>query len=520
MFEITTRRSSKKGIDVIIVNQNERTLRFNGKASIKLERAKRESPEDEANLFDCLNEYLESNFTTEQKLELFKLFERAHVIVDNGKILHYEDELAQIKPITDEILDFINVPKYCEFIHYSKYLKVPKDLGEAASKGDYPKQTTISDTDYVDMVKFAFVSRVIFPIIFRLISRFELAMGTETAETVCGEQLLATNDWIRQMKGWHKLEGYIEFAFGKRGVPTSADSVISNENFNSKVLFTTIFNRLCCAVIPETEEGKNLATAINSAVRQQESSNSGTKTKNQPTDGDEDKRSLYDKYQISESVKSSDETAQAEFFSFGLFDENDNERTRDLFFYQCKSLGIKNDKLVEKVYENLPPNWRFELRDHILKILQLYYTGVVSPFIFEACEYYQLMSAIALAQVGLSERGYTYLPSILGAIENPEGKRGLNEGLKLNTADRDFLVSICDVQSSNNEGKSFNEAVVSATEFLDNIANGRWVSNLEYGVLSDAGDIYNRVGKAKLFELEVSIEIKDEFLRLIREVNE
>lgn len=519
MFEITTRRSSKKGIDVISINQNERTLKFNGKASIKLERAKREKPEDEANLFDCLNEYVETNLSTDEKLELFKLYERAHTIVDNGKILPYKEELALLKPIINELLDFINVPKYCSFIHYSRYLKVPKDLGEAASKGDYPKETTISDTDYVELVKLAFVTRVTFPIIFGLISRFELAMGTEHAETVCGE-LIESNDWIRQMKGWHKLQGYIEFAFGKRGVPTQADSVTSNENFNNKVLFTTVFNRLCCAVLPETEEGKNLATAINSAVRQQESSNSGTKAKNQPTDSDDDKRSSYDKYQISESVKASDETAQAEFFSFGLFDENDNERHKDLFLYQCRALKIKNDLLVEKVYENLPPNWRFELRDHNLKILQLYYTGVVSPFIFEACEYYQLMAAIALAQVGLSERGYTYLPSLLGAIDNPEGRRSLNEGLKLNTSDRDYLSSICDVQSSNNDGRSYNEAVVSATEFLDLVANGRWSSNLEYGILSDEGNVYNRVGKGKMFELEVSIEIKDEFMRLIREVNE
>lgn len=519
MFQITTRRSSKKAIDLIIISNNDRTLKFNGKASIKLEKVKRELPEDEANLFDCLNEYVHTNMNNDQMLELFKLFERAHAIVDNGKIQNYKVELGLIKPIINEILDFIDVRKYCSYIHYSKYLRVPKDLGEAASKGDYPKQTTIMDDDYVELVKLAFVVRTTFPIIFGLIQRFEPSMGQEHAESVCGD-LIATNDWIRTMPGWKKLSEYIQFAFGKRGIPTQADSVTSNENFTDRVLFTTIFNRLCCAVLPETEEGKNLATAINSAVRQQESSNSGSKPKNQPTDNDDDKRSLYDKYQISETVKSSDETAEAEFFSFGLFDETDAERHKDLFKYQCKALGIKNDLLVERVYENLPPNWEFELQDHILKILQLYYTGVVSPFCFEACEYYQLMAAIALAQVGLSERGYRYLPSLLGAIDNPDGVRALGEGLKLNTGDKEYLSSICDVQSRNNDGRSFNEAVVSASEFLDRVANGRWISNLEYGVLSDDPEVYARVGKGKMFEIEVNIEIKDEFMRLIHEVND
>ena len=45
---------------------------------------------------------------------------------------------------------------------------------------------------------------------------------------------------------------------------------------------------------------------------------------------------------------------QAEFFAFGLYDEQDNPKFVDRFKYQCMSLGIKQPELVEMVYDNLP----------------------------------------------------------------------------------------------------------------------------------------------------------------------
>lgn len=342
-------------------------------------------------------------------------------------------------------------------------------------------------------------------------------MGAGYSELVCGA-LIADNMSITSMPGWHKLHTYVQFAFNKRGIPNQADSVTSTEDFVDKVLFNTVFSRLCCAVIPETEEGKNLATAINAAVKQHETGSAIFRDKDRPSDEDDDKRSIYDKYQISESVKSTDEVGDAEYFSFGLFDENDKERYVDRFKHQCIGLGIKNPKLVEMIYDNISPNWDFELHDHILKILQLVYFEVTSPLIFEACDYIQLLAAICLAQVKLSEQGYKYLPSVLGAIHDPEGVRSLADALKLGTEDKEFLASICDIQTRNNEGRSFNEALVAAEEFLNKFGNGRWKSNLEYGVLDDP-EVYARVKKGALFPIDIDVEVKNEFMALNRQVN-
>ena len=518
MFEISTRRSSKKTIDAIIIKFGEQELMFTGRASIKLEKVISGKDDVESNLFSCFNDYVEGILDNDQKKELYKKYARAYEIVESGKFTDYRAELMAVKPIITEILDFIRVPNYCSFIQYSKHLVIPRDLNEAASKGDYPEQTTIMDTDYVEMVKLSFVVRTVFPIIFGLIAKFEETMGGEYAEYVCSG-LIKDNPEILRLQGWEKLNTYIHFSFGKRGVPTQADSVTSVENFVDKVLYNTLFSRLCCAVIPETEEGKNLATAINAAVKQHESASNTFRKKDEPTESEDDKRSIHDKYQISESVRSSDEVSQAEFFSFGLYDETDAERHVDRFKHQTIALGITNANLVERVYDNLPPNWDFLLEDHNLKLLQLTYFQVVSPFIFESCDYTQLMAAIALAQVKLSEQGYKYLPSIIGAIHNPTGVRYLPDGLKFSDEDRDFLSSICDVQTRNNEGRSFNEAVVAAQEFIDKFGNGIWQSNLEYGVL-DNPEVYQRVKKGALFPLDIEVEIKNEFIRLIKQVNE
>jgi len=80
------------------------------------------------------------------------------------------------------------------------------------------------------------------------------------------------------------------------------------------------------------------------------------------------------------------------------------------------------------------------------------------------------------------------------------------------------MASICEIQSRNNEGRSFNEAVQAAQSFLDKFGRGIWQSNLEYGVL-DTPETYALVRPGKLFALEISVEVKNEFMALNRKVN-
>lgn len=517
MFNIEVRRKSKKTIKAIIVSLNDHALRFNGDASVKLEKVIRDKDTEEPNLFSCFNEYVEKTFDQDQKLELFELYQKAHVIAESVTVKDYNIELTQLKPIVNAILDFINIRKFESFIEYStQHMRVPPDLSAAASKGDYPEQTTITEYDYKEIVKFIFVTRTIYVIIFSLMDRFDRTMGPGYSEYVCGA-LIKDNPHIINMYGWNKLQTYINYAFNKRGIPQQPDAIGSMEYFVDKVLYNTVFSRLCCAVIPETEEGKNIATAINAAVRQHESSGGTFRKKDDRVEDGEDKRSLYERYQINEEIKAANEVMVAEYFSMGLFDENDHERHKDRFAVPCLGLQIKNVELVERVFDNMPPNWEISLDDHVIKLLQLTFAHAIQPMVYWSCDGIQLRAAIALGQVLLAEQGYVYLPSVLGATNDPNGMRSLSP-LRLNSEDRDFLASICDIQSRNDEGRSFNEAVEAAEGFLDAFGNGQWKSNLEYGVLSEP-DVYKRVDQGTLFSLDIEPEIKTEFMRLNRQVN-
>lgn len=519
MLIIESTRSSKKTLDGVVVSYNGQTLRFNGKATIKLERSFKSAGDDaeEANLFDCQNEYIENTFTKEQKIALFNCYQRGYDVVENGKFSDYQSEISKLVPIINDIFEIINPDKFFYFIQVSRHLVVPKELSVAASKGDYPEETTLLEKDYIELAKMTFLVRTVYPVLFSLLARFEDLMGGGYNELVAGK-LLKDSPHVKHTAGWNRLVQYVQFTFTKHGVPQQSVNVASMEHFMERVVYRTIFNRLCCAVIPETEEGKNIATAISAEVRQCEASTGVYKRKEASYDADDDKRSHYEKYQISETVNSAKEAAQAEWFSFGLYDEEDRPRFNNRFMHQCKALGIKQEQLVDQVFDNLPTIWDFELGQHIVKILQLTYMGKLSPNIYYACSYEQLMAAIAIAQVWLAERGYYYLPSVLGAVPTEDGVRTLADVMKLNTEDREALDAICDVQAKNNEGRSNNEAVLAAAEFLDNFGNGIWKTNLELGVLQEP-EVYGRVKKGSLFPLEITKEIKEEFMRLIIESN-
>lgn len=516
MLSLKTIRSSSKTIAKVEVNYGEEKITFYGEAGVKLEK-KLSNASEETNLYDCLNKYIESTFDEEKSLHLFSLYKKAFKIIENCDHIQYNKTLKELTPIVDGIVDLINPLKYAYFIKQSEFLVIPKNLISATLKGDYPEETTIYDDDYEGLVNLSFITRAIYPIIFMLTQRYKDYLDSNKKDLVFG-RLIGSNQTIRNLPGFRKLSQYINFTYSKRPIPIKLDEIGGSENFTDLITYKTIFSRLCVSVIPETEPGKNLATTINSEVQLYESDNKIYRKKETGFDDDEDNRSVYDKYQISEIVNSTKEEAQAEYFAFGLFDEEDKERYKDRFKYQAMGFKIKNPEMIEMVYDNFPDSWNFDLHPHIVTLLQLTFFGEISPMVYYKCSMTQLKAAIAIAQVRLAEWGYQYLPSVLCAIVNETGTRTVTDAFRLNEEDRDYLVSICDIYVNNKEERSMNEAVIAATMFLDKFSNGVWKSNLEISVLNDI-ELYRRVKKGKLFDLEMDPEIKIEFMKLVKQQN-
>lgn len=517
MLELRTIRNSKTVIEKIVVEFGGRKLDFNGKAKIFLERSINNFSEG-ANLFDCQNEFVENTFSNEDQLALFKLYEKAHRICESSKEIDYKGELFELKKIVDEIYALFNVNKFTGFIQYSNHLKIPANLIAATSKGDYPEETTILEHDYVNLVKFTMAVRVIYPILFGISSRLSLIMGETHALLNIG-QLISRSPSLVALPGWEKLKMYVKTTFVKHGIGQSLTEFSTGNNSVEKTVFKVIIGRLCSSVIPETEKDKHIANVINSICQTAKSEYNESFREKEDGYGDssEDKRSMYERYHIIEGNNPSKEQAEAEWFSFGLMDELGKPRVKGRFKYQAMCLGL-DEKLIELVYDKQPGNWKFELDRHVLTLLQLTFIDEVSPYTFLACDYTQLMCAIAIGQVKLAKMGYRYLPSVLGCVHDPEGMRTI-EALKLNNEDLTLVEGTCSVQAKNTDARSANEAVLAVMDFIENFGNGVWKSNLEVGIL-ESKDIISKYPKGGLYPLEINNQIKVEFVDLVLRTNQ
>lgn len=521
-LNIFTVRNSKKNFDRLTVvweqGEEKRHLHFMGKGSIKLAEVKKEDNDADMELFAPLNSYFEMALSPEQQKQLFDLYQRGADIIEDGEFVSYEKEMRRIEPVIHDILSLVkpqNLMNYFE--HSSKFMVIPKDLKTTTGHGYYPRETTFIVEDYVNIVKATFLIRTVFPIFFGLLSRLESFTGSSYAELLCGT-LLRSNSVITETAAWKRLESYVKHSFMKNTQADASIQVGSTEHTIAMILSRIVFNRLCVAIIPETEKGKSIINAISSEVKQFENNNNGYRKKESYGDED-DNSSFLDEHQITEEVPMAKITQMAEYFSFGLRDEKDQERFTDRFKHQCYGLGIKNEKLVDMIYDRLPTVWNFQLTKPMRTLLQMTFAGDVSERIYDHCDYLQLTAAICLAQVRLSEKGYVYLPSLLCAQFAQDGVQSGNSFLTLSNEDRARLGELCDVQSKNNEGGSFNEAALYVKEFFEELESNQWESNLEFGILGNP-ELYSKVKKGDMFDLEITVEVKAEVMRLINEINQ
>lgn len=154
------------------------------------------------------------------------------------------------------------------------------------------------------------------------------------------------------------------------------------------------------------------------------------KTFNDPKPGSDD-QSIPESFRIAQAVNGTDEIAQAEYFTFSMYDEVDGvdafgnpetqfvRKNKDFFYHQCIGLGIKNQQLAERLFNTLPRIWNFRLTLIHIKLLQLVFKGDINFSLYPALNYDQLMAAICLAQVKLFEHGFEHLAQLCSIVRNP-----------------------------------------------------------------------------------------------------
>lgn len=511
------------GIDI---EHNGEVIRFKADGSVK-------GGKNDHDLFQCFNSYLNIQMEESDKDKIFELYRKALFVLEpsvEGHKTQFEEYLqnnlnkdfliSKLVPIINDILDIVKPEKLSYFIDSEGiYTEIPHDLDMNQNRGDYPDAKTIGHNDYRNLVKFILIFQPVFPIINAFITHLDTQNITRSCKEAVAGELIKHNRYLVKNPSWEKILGYIRYDVDNKNINNLKVDININNNFIENTAFKLMFTRFLVFLIPTPDKTKNLAKQIFNGIRQIDTEGGTFNDKRLAGDDNTDKRSNIEMYQLYEEVKSADETADAEFFTFSLYDEEDNPRYTDRFKYQCQALGIKDEKMVEMCFDLIPNNWKFELRDHIVQLVQLALVDEISPQLIDSLDYQQLMVAMALSQVKLHEMGFPHLALLVTTIYDktiPRADGGKFDNL--DSEERKAILDICQVDQARGDTLVMNEGVDAASTFLREVFSKGWSSTIELGLLDDHKAIQSAI-HGTMYEVELGREIKEEFLSLIQVQN-
>lgn len=532
------RMTGKKNIDAIIVTHNNEEIIFRGVQKVN-------GGNTDQELFEFLNEYFDS-CSNEVLNKLWDLLKEGKTILEPGYFTDLDNkDLEELRinnrnyqflsdkliPVLENIYKIITPEDIGYAAQISGKCNPPKDLMAMSRLGDYPEETTIDNNKYVSLVKLAFPAQLTFPIVNQLLEHVSDMTGKEYKDAVAGK-MISQISALTSLEGWKILDTYIRAFCMRQEARRNGIGVVSDVKYIDYIVYKGLFNKLCLTFLPSKLDGKNLSKELNSLVEGEIRGGSDVKFKTfkDPTPGSDD-QSIPESYRIAQAVNGTDEIAQAEYFSFGMYEEVKSsdelgktcykwvKKTDNFFYYQCIGFGIKNQKLCEKVFNTLPRMWEFRLTNIHIKLLQLVFSKDISYYLFPALNYDQLMAAISLAQVKLFEMGFEHLATLCAVVRNPKYPTlYLDDNFKLTTKERDELICLCDVYEGQSVSTTENILVKSVMDFLDELGASGWDSNIEPGLLGNEKFV-SSMSSGHLYQVDVVPEIKQELITLVKMVN-
>ena len=533
------RMSGKKNIDGIEVKHRDETIVFRGVQKVNGGDADQE-------LFEFLNEFFDG--CPEPQLDKFwgllvkgkRILEPgyfddvdsadlAELRANNGDYVYVTDKLLEV--IT-EIYKVITPHEIAYAAHVTNRCEAPKDLMAMSSLGDYPEETTIDNIKYAELVKLAFAAQLVFPIMNQLLDHVSGMAGKDYKDAIAGQYVMAKVQALTNMDGWRILDTYVRASCLRQEARRNSVSVVSEVKYIDYIVYKGLFNKLCLTFLPSKINGKNLSKELNSLVEGEIRGGSDIKFKTykDPKPGSDD-QSIPESFRIAQAVNGTDEMAQAEYFTFDLYIEKQEQdewgrpkvvlekKYKDFFKHQCIGFGIKNQKLAERLFNTLPRVWQFRLTPIHTKLLQLAFINDINYYLIPVLNYDQLMAAICLAQVKLYEMGFEHLAVLCSVIRNPTYPTSfLDDDFKLSTKDREALCEMCDIYVGQSTSSTENILVKSVSDFLDELSTSGWDSTLEPGLLGNEKFV-NAMASGQMYQVDLVPEIKRELLDLIKLTN-
>lgn len=533
-----TRMSGKKNIDAVIVEHEGEEILFRG-----VQKVNGGDANDE--LFEYLNEFFEG-CPKDQLDKLWLLLKAGKRVLepgyfdepDNAELLEYRKFNQDYIFLTSKLEVIINQiyqlfpPKD---IGYGALVtgrcEAPKDLMAMSMMGDYPEETTINHEKYSDLVQFAFAAQLSFPINNQLLDHVAVMAGKDYKDAIAGAMMSKIKP-LTDMAGWKVLDVYIRASCMRQEARRNSIAVISEDKYINYIVYKGLFNKLCLTFLPSKINGKNLSKELNSLVEGEIRGGADVKFKtySDPKPGSDD-QSIPESYRITQAVNGTDEIAQAEYFTYSMYNEEeyrDNfnqpayrlvKKNKGFFHDQCIGLGIRNQALAERLFNTLPRVWDYRLTQIHLRLLQLTFKSDINVQLYPALNYDQLMAAICLAQVKLFELGYEHLAQLCSIVRNPTYPTiYLDDDFKLTTKDRDMLTEMCDIYVGQSAATTDNILVKAVTDFLDELSTSGWDSTIEPGLLGNE-EFVRLMAPGQSYQVELLPAVKHELLALIKLTN-
>uniref|UniRef100_A0AAU8L0G7 Uncharacterized protein n=1 Tax=Pantoea phage Survivor TaxID=3232176 RepID=A0AAU8L0G7_9CAUD len=532
------RMSGKKNIDAIIVTHNGEEIIFKGVQKVNGGDADQE-------LFEFMNEF----FQGVDPVVLDKLWvqlKKGKQILEPGyfdetdsseltelraKNMDYKYLTSELEHVIRDMYKLITPSEIGYGALVSGKCAAPKDLMAMSQMGDYPEETTIDDVKYGELVKLAFAGQLTFPIINQLLDHIYVITGKDYKDAAPG-RMMSQIESLKAMPGWTILDTYVRASCLRQEARRNSVGVVSDVKYIDHIVYKGLFNKLCLTFLPSKAAGKNLSKELNSLVEGE--IRGGTdikfKTYKDPKPGSDD-QSIPESYRIAQAVNGTDEIAQAEYFTFNMYIEKEGQdafgnptvvlekKPKDFFSYQCAGLGIKNQFLAERLFNNLPRVWKFQLNTIHIKLLQMTFIKDINYYLIPVLNYDQLMAALCLAQVKLFEMGFEHLATLMTIVRNPDYPLAyLDDDFKLTTKDREMLVELCDVYTGQNVNSTENILVKSISDFLDELSTSGWDSTIEPGLLGNEKFV-NAMSGGHRYQVDMVPEIKRELLALVKMAN-
>lgn len=533
------RMTGKKNIDAIIVSHNKEEMIFRGVQKVNGGDADQE-------LFEYLNEFFEG--CAPAKLDkLWDLLKQGKKILEPG----YFDEIdsTELNELRKNNSDYVylceKLLKVCREMYsvispaeigYGAMItgrcEAPKDLMAMSSLGEYPEETTIDNIKYGELVKLAFAGQLSFPIINQLIDHVSPFSGKDYKDAIAGENIISHIQPLIEMPGWKILDVYVRASCIRQEARRNSIAVASDMKYIDYIIYKGLFNKLCLTFLPSKVNGKNLSKELNSLVEGEIRGSADVKFKTfkDPKPGSDD-QSIPESFRIAQAVNGTDEIAQAEYFSFGMYNEIEDvdgfgnpvtrleKKNKDFFTHQCIGLGIKDQALAERLFNTLPRVWQFRLTTIHMKLLQLAFIKDINYSLIPVLSYDQLMAAICLAQVKLYEMGFEHLATLCSVVRNPSYPVAfLDDDFKLTTKDREQLTEMCDIYIGQSASTTENILVKSTSDFLDELSTAGWDSTIEPGLLGNPKFVA-AMSPGHMYQVDLVPEVKREILALIKLTN-